>query len=44
LWDLEVNRDKTKAMVFQNGGIVKRNEKWWYKNKAVDVVPYYIIT
>ena len=41
MWDLEVNLDKTKAMVFRNGGIVKRNEKWWYKGKPVDVVSYY---
>lgn len=39
--DLEVNLDKTKAMVFRNGGIVKRTEKWSYKGKPVDVVPYY---
>jgi len=41
MWDLEVNLEKTKAMVFRNGGIVKRTEKWFYKNKEVEVVPYY---
>lgn len=32
--NLEVNLDKTKAMVFQNGGIVKCNEKWWCQRKT----------
>ena len=41
LWDLEVNLDKTKAMVFRNGGIVKRTENWTYRKQPVQVVPYY---
>ena len=41
MWDLVLNLDKSKAMVFRNGGIVKRTEKWYYKNQAVEVVPYY---
>lgn len=41
MWDLEVNLDKTKAMVFRNGGIVKRTEKWTYKGNNVEIVPYY---
>lgn len=41
MWDLEVNLNKTKAMVFRNGGIVKRNESWTYKNNPVELVPYY---
>jgi hypothetical protein len=28
-WDLTVNIDKTKIVVFRNGGKIKDNEKWY---------------
>ena len=41
MWDLEVNIDKTKALVFRNGGITKKNERWVYKESSIETVPYY---
>ena len=28
-------------MVFRNGGVLRKNEKWWFKNEKIDVVSYY---
>jgi hypothetical protein len=33
--------EKTKIIVFRNGGILKSNEKWYYKNIKIDVVSWY---
>ena len=38
---LKLNISKTKIVVFRRGGIVKENEKWFYKGKKIDVVSYY---
>ena len=35
---LVVNRDKSKIMVFRNGGILGRYEKWTFDNKPLEVV------
>ena len=32
-WNLQVNENKTKVMVFRNGGKLRRYEKWFYDNK-----------
>lgn len=40
-WGLTVNMDKTKVVVFRRGGIIKKNEKWFYKNKEIQVVSFY---
>jgi hypothetical protein len=40
-WGLKVNMSKTQAMVYRNGGIVKKNEVFYYNNVKIDVVPYY---
>ena len=37
-WGLEVNVDKTKAMVFRKRGGLKRDEHWTYNGKALEVV------
>jgi hypothetical protein len=37
-WSLEVNLDKTKVMVFRNGGPLRENDKWYYNGKLLEVV------
>ena len=37
-WCLNVNLEKTKFMVFRNGGIVKSNEKIYFNNVQLDFV------
>ena len=37
-WNLTVNTDKTKIMVFRNGGRLKDNEKWVYNNCELEIV------
>ena len=29
-WDLTLNTNKTKVVVFRNGGKLRDNEKWYY--------------
>ena len=36
-----LNLLKTKMIVFRNGGILKQMEKWYYKGKIIDTVPFY---
>ena len=40
-WGLRVNTAKTKIIVFRNGGIVKKSEKWVYKGEQLETVTYY---
>ena len=40
-WGLQVNLNKTKMMVFRNGGYLKSIEKWSYGVSNIDVVTYY---
>lgn len=40
-WGLTVNMDKTKVVVFKNGGFVKKSEKWNFGEKEIQVVPSY---
>ena len=37
-WKLSVNIDKTKILVFRNGGTLHRNEQWFYGGKKLDIV------
>ena len=37
-WSLKLNLLKTKILVFRRGGIVKRNEKWFYGGKKIECV------
>ena len=39
---MNCNIAKTQTIVFQNGGIVKNNEKWFLNTERIEVVPYYI--
>lgn len=40
-WGLKVNMSKTKAMIYRNGGIVKKNENFYYNGMKLDNVSYY---
>lgn len=40
-WDLKVNIDKSKMMVFRNGGYLKQTEKWWINKTRIESVTYY---
>ena len=40
-WGLKVNLDKTKMMVFRNGGYLRSIEKWTYGGINIDAVTYY---
>ena len=34
-WGLSVNMETNKIIVFRNGGVLKRNEKWYYRGKQI---------
>ena len=38
---LTVNLEKTKCVVFKNGGKLSKFEKWFYEGKRLEVVPFY---
>lgn len=38
---LNVNKDKTKIMVFRKGGHLSKNEKWYYEGNQLEVVNKY---
>lgn len=40
-WNLEVNVEKTKIIVFRNGGHLRSNESWQYNNMNVEIVLRY---
>ena len=37
-WGLDVNVDKTKCLVFKNGGKINKNEKWYYNGELLETV------
>ena len=40
-YGMKVNLDKTKVMVFRNGGITAKKESFYYLGKKIDIDPYY---
>ena len=38
---MEVNKDKTKIMVFRKGGVLAKHEKWFYNDTRLEVVNKY---
>jgi len=38
---MNVNLQKSKVIVFRHGGIIKKTEKWCYKDKFLNIVSYY---
>ena len=39
---MKLNLEKTKIMVFRNGGIVKQNERWFFQGMEIEIVSIYI--
>ena len=37
-WDLTVNTDKTKIIIFRNGGIIREHETWTYNGRKLEIV------
>ena len=37
-WKLEVNEQKTKIVVFRNGGKLRNTENWSYNGYYIDIV------
>ncbi|XP_039300385.1 uncharacterized protein LOC120355768 isoform X2 [Nilaparvata lugens] len=40
-WNLVLNKDKSKIMVFRKGGRLSRNEKWYYGEDPIQIVNEY---
>ena len=40
-WAMKVNIDKTKVMVFRNGGALRKNEKWYLDGAVIEICTYY---
>lgn len=40
-WNLIVNMDKLKVVVFKRGGVIVGIEKWMFNGKFMDVEFYY---
>ncbi len=40
-WKLSVNMDKTKVVVFKNGGKISGKEKWFFKGERLEITPFY---
>ena len=38
---MQINLDKTKIVVFRNGGILKQSEVWYYNNEKIAKVSFY---
>ena len=41
IWNLTVNGDKTKIMVFRKGGILSQHEKWYYNGIELEIVNHF---
>ena len=37
-WNLTVNVQKTKIMVFRNGGVIRANESWTFQDESIEIV------
>ena len=42
-WNLTVNTNKTKIVVFRDGGKLRDNEKWYFNGCKLDVVNLFIL-
>ena len=40
-WGMEVNLKKTKVVVFRKGGKTSKSERFFYRNRSVEIVTYY---
>ena len=41
MWNLKVSEEKSKIMVFRNGGKLRSYEKWYYNNKLLETCTYF---
>ena len=41
-WDLTVNFEKTKGVIFRNGGKIKSNEKWNLNGHPLEIVDKFV--
>ena len=37
-WNLYVNVEKTKIMIFQKGGVLNKLDKWFYAGNEIEIV------
>lgn len=40
-WNMHINLDKSKIMIFSGGGKIARNERWFYHRQQIEVVKEY---
>ena len=40
-WGMEVNLKKTKIVAFRKGGKTSQSERFFYRNRSVEIVTYY---
>jgi hypothetical protein len=40
-WGLTVNLDKSKILIFKNGGRRAKDERWWFRRQEIEVVKEY---
>lgn len=40
-WNLKVNLNKSKIMVFRKGGRLSSNDRWWFKGEPIGIVNEY---
>ena len=40
-WNMLVNLIQTKIMVFRRGGVLRKNEQWFYKGEKIAFVSRY---
>ena len=40
-WGMKVNMEKTKVMVFRNGGPLRQNEQWFFGREKLETTSYY---
>ena len=41
-WRLKVNTDKTKVMIFRNGGTLPRNLSFTYEGKIIEIISKFV--
>ena len=35
---MSINDEKTKKLVFRNGGVIRNNERWFFGRKLIEAV------
>ncbi|XP_075157969.1 uncharacterized protein LOC142231236 [Haematobia irritans] len=42
MWNMEVNTDQSKIMIFRNGGRLSNQEKWYFNGQEIEIVKSYV--